>query len=90
MDIIDLAGVKNDVVDNAVERISGGKSRNELMRRFHNVGGLHRFSGDAPFETRLLSHVGTDDNPSLNINDLAGPTNSVVDNAFERISWGKS
>ena len=90
MDINDLAGVKNDVVDNAVERISWGKSRNELMCRFHNVGGLHRFSGDAPFETRLLSHVSTDVNPSLNINDLAGAKNDVVDNAVERISWGKS
>jgi len=90
MDINDHADAKNDVVDNAIERISWGKSRNELMCRFHNDGGLHRFSGDAPFETRLLSHVGTDVDRSLHINDLVDAKNDVVDNAVERISWGKS
>ena len=45
---------RNSVVENAVERNSWGKSRDELLCRFHNSGGLHRISGDAPLETQIL------------------------------------
>ena len=47
---------RNSVVENAIKRNSWGKSRNELSCRFHNGGGLPRFSGDAPLETRILTH----------------------------------
>ena len=46
---------RNSVIENAVERNFWGKSRNELSCRFHNSGGLHRLSGDAPLETRILT-----------------------------------
>jgi hypothetical protein len=42
------------VVEGAVERNSGGKSRCEQMCCFPNTGGLHRTSGDAPLETPTL------------------------------------
>ncbi len=47
-------GARNSVVEHAVERNSWGKSRDELLCRFQNNGGLHRISGDAPLETRTL------------------------------------
>ncbi len=51
-------GEVNSVVETAVERTSWGKSRNEVLCRFHNSGGLHHISGDAPLETRILTHEG--------------------------------
>ena len=45
---------RNSVVENAVERNSWGKSRDELLCRFQNKGGLHHISGDAPLETQIL------------------------------------
>jgi len=42
---------EESVVEDAVERNSGGKSRCEQMCRFPNTGGLHRTSGKAPLET---------------------------------------
>ncbi len=47
-------GARNSVVEHAVKRNSWGKSRDELSCRFRNNGGLHRISGDAPLETRIL------------------------------------
>ncbi len=44
------------VVEDAVERNSWGKSRSDQMCRFPNTGGLHRASGDAPFETQNYTH----------------------------------
>ena len=51
-------GEVNSVVETAVKRTSWGKSRNELLCCFHNSAGLHRISGDAPLETRILTHEG--------------------------------
>ena len=45
---------RNSVLENAVERNSWGKSRDELLCRFQNKGGLHHISGDAPLETQIL------------------------------------
>ncbi len=45
---------EESVVEDAVERNSGGKSRCEQMCRFPNTGGLHRTSGGAPLETPTL------------------------------------
>jgi len=42
---------EESVVEDAVERNSGGKSRCEQTCRFPNTGGLHRTSGGAPLET---------------------------------------
>ncbi len=44
------------VVEDAVERNSWGKSRSDRMCCFPNTGGLHRTSGDAPFETQNFTH----------------------------------
>jgi hypothetical protein len=44
------------VVEHAVERNSWGKSRSDRMCHFPNTGGLHRTSGDAPFETQNFTH----------------------------------
>ncbi len=44
------------VVEDAVERNSWGKSRSDRMCPFPNTGGLHRTSGDAPFETQNFTH----------------------------------
>ncbi len=55
------------VVEDAAERNSWGKSRSDRMCHFPNTGGLHRISGDAPFETQNftcnnnteMSHIAT-------------------------------
>ncbi len=47
---------EGNVVEDAVERTSWGKSRCEWMCRFPNTGGLHRTSGDAPLETPTLQN----------------------------------
>ncbi len=47
-------GARNSVVEHAVECNSWGKSGDELLCRFLNNEGLHRISGDAPLETRIL------------------------------------
>ena len=44
------------VVETAVERNSWGKSRGGRMCRFPNTGGLHHTSGNAPLDTRIMSH----------------------------------
>jgi len=44
------------VVEVAVERNSWGKSRSDMMCRFPNTGGLHRTSGNAPFDTQNISY----------------------------------
>jgi hypothetical protein len=44
------------VVEDSVERNSWGESRSDQMYRFPNTGGLHRTSGDAPFETQNFTH----------------------------------
>jgi len=42
---------EESVVEDAIERNSGGKSRCEQTCCFPNTGGLHHTSGDAPLET---------------------------------------
>jgi len=42
---------EESVVEDAIERNSGGKSRCEQTCRLPNTGGLHRTSRDAPLET---------------------------------------
>ena len=65
----------NSVVETAVERTSWGKSRNELLCRFHNSGGLHRISGDAPLETRILTHE--ENHVNSRIIDIPGVVNKL-------------
>jgi hypothetical protein len=56
-ELITRGGMREgSVVENAVERNIGGKSRCEQMCRFPITGGLHRTSGDAPLETPTLRH----------------------------------
>ena len=62
-------GTRNSGVEYAIERNSWGKSRNELLCRFHNSGGLHRFSGDAPLETQILIRNQRDDESYPDIED---------------------
>ncbi len=68
-------GEVNSVVETAVERTSWGKSRNELLCRFHNSGGLHRISGDAPLETRILTHE--ENHINSRIIDIPGVVNKL-------------
>jgi hypothetical protein len=44
------------VVETAVERNSWGKSRGDWMCRFPKTGGLHHTPGNAPLDTRNMSH----------------------------------
>ena len=74
---------KGSVVENAVERNSWGKSRCEQMCHFPNNGGLHRTSGDAPLETPTLR-----DSELITRGAMCGE--SVVEDAIEHNSWGKS
>jgi len=56
-ELITRGGMREgDVVEDAVERNSWGKSRCEQMCRFPITGGLHRTSGDAPLETPTLQN----------------------------------
>ncbi len=79
---------RNSVVENAIERNSWGKSRNKLSCRFHNSGGLHLFSGDAPLETQILTHNRNDHDLYSQI--LEGIKNSVVEYDVEHNSCKKS
>ncbi len=63
------------VVEEAVERNSWGKSRSDWMCRFPNTGGLHRTSGDAPFETQNFTH---DNDTESNIATTAFYANSNI------------
>ncbi len=44
------------VVEVAIECNSWGRSRSDMMCRFPNTGGLHRTSGNAPFDTQNISY----------------------------------
>jgi len=74
---------EGSVVEDIVEHNSWGKSRCEQMCRFPNTGGLHRTSGGAPLETPTLR------DPEL-ITRGVMCEGSVVEDAVERNSWGKS
>ena len=74
---------ERSVLEDAVVRNSWGKSRCELMCRFPNTGGLHRTSGGAPIETPTLC------DPEL-ITRGGMREGSVLEDAVERNSWGKS
>jgi len=83
-ELITRGGMREgSVVEDAVERNSWGKSRCEQMCRSPNMGGLHRTSGDAPLETPTLR------DPEL-ITRGGMREGSVVEDAVERNSWGKS
>ncbi len=78
---------EGSVVEDAVECNSWGKSRCEQMCRFPNTGGLHRTSGDAPLETPTLR------DPlswQLDLITCGMREGSVVEDAIEHNSWGKS
>jgi hypothetical protein len=75
------------VIEDAVVHNSWGTSGCEWMCCFPNTGGLHRTSGDAPLETHHLIHH----NPWLSItNCRMCAERSVIENAIEGNSWGKS
>jgi hypothetical protein len=75
------------VIEDAIERNSWGKSGCEWMCHFPNTGGLHRTSGDAPPETHNLIHH----NPWQPItNCRMCAERSVIEDAIEGNSWGKS
>ena len=83
-ELITRGGMREgSVVEDAVERNSWGKSRCEQMCRSPNTGGLHRTSGGAPLETPTLR------DPEL-ITRGGMREGSVVEDAVERNSWGKS
>jgi len=83
-ELITRGGMREgSVVEDAVERNSWGKSRCEQMCRLPNTGGLRRTSGDAPLETPTLR------DPLL-ITRVGMREGSVVEDAVERNSWGKS
>jgi hypothetical protein len=91
-------GERNSVVETAVKRTSWGKSRNELLCCFHNSGGLHRISGDALLETRILTHEGNHDNSRLidnstcdvdvNANHIPEPRDAMHGNGIPGIVEG--
>ena len=56
MELLTRGTREGSVVEDAIERNSWGKSRREQMCRFPITGGLHRTSGDAPFETPTLQN----------------------------------
>jgi hypothetical protein len=64
------------VVEDAVERNSWEKFRSDRMCRFPNTGGLHRTSGDAPFETQNFTH--DNDTESSHIATTAFYANSNI------------
>jgi hypothetical protein len=59
--VCDLGPVEEDTV----ERNSRGKSRSDRMCHFPNTGGLHRISGDAPFETQNFTHDNNTDSSHI-------------------------
>ena len=67
------------VVETAVERNSWGKSRGGRMCRFPNTGGLHHTSGNAPLDTRIMSH---------NENRLGTQTGTKLTSASSMIALG--
>jgi len=79
---------EGSVIEDAVEHISWGKSRCEQMCCFPITGGLHRTSGDAPLEKPTLQ------NPikrcQMKLLTRGTHEGSVVEDAVERNSWGKS
>ncbi len=83
-ELIKRGGMREgSVVENAVERNIGGKSRCEQMCRFPNTGGLHHTSGGAPLETPTLR-----DQELITRGGMR--EGSVVENAVERNIGGKS
>jgi hypothetical protein len=74
---------EGSAVEDAVERNSWGKSRCKQMCHFPNTGGLHHTSGGPPLETPTLR------DPEL-ITRGGMREGSVVEDAVERNSWGKS
>jgi len=86
-ELITRGGMREgSVVEDAIERNSGGKSRCEHICRFPITGGLPRTSGDAPLETPTLR------DPELITGGVGGGSGmcgeSVVEDAIERNSWG--
>jgi hypothetical protein len=78
---------EGSVVEDTVEHSSRGKSRCEQLCCFPNTGGLHRTPGDAPLETPTLQDPSSWQ-PKLMTHGMR--EGSVVEDAIERNSWGKS
>jgi hypothetical protein len=72
------------VVEEVVERNSWGKCRSDRMCCFPNTGGLHRTSGDAPFETQNFTH--DNDTKSSHIATTAFYANSNINQQTGAIS----
>jgi hypothetical protein len=72
------------VVEDTVECNSWGKSRSDRMCCFPNTGGLHRTSGDAPFETQNFTH--DNDTESSPIATTAFYANSNINRQMGAIS----
>ncbi len=75
------------VVEDAVERNSWGKSRSDRKCRFPNTGGLHRTSGNAPYDTQnislnngtiLGSHIGPTKTHTCKNNDHGSTITPIV------------
>jgi hypothetical protein len=78
---------EGSVVEDAVERSSRGKFRCDHTCRFPNTGGLHRTPGDTPLEIPTLRDPSSWQ-PELITRGMH--EGSVVEDAVERNSWGKS
>jgi len=88
-ELITRGGMRErSVGEDAVERNSMGKSRCEQMCCFPITGGLHRTSGDAPLETPTLRDLESITGWMGGGSGMRGE--SVVEDAIERNSWGKS
>jgi hypothetical protein len=85
LELITCGMHEGSVVDDAVECNTWGKSRCEQMCHFPHTGGLHRTSGDAPFETPTLRDPSSWQ-PELITRGMC--EGSVVEDAVERNSWG--
>ncbi len=72
------------VVGDTIERNSWGKSRSDRMCCFPNTRGLHRTSGDAPFETQNFTH--DNDIESSHIATTAFYANSNINQQMGAIS----
>ncbi len=88
MELLTRGTHEGSVVEDTLERNSWGKSRCELMCCFPITGGLHRTSGDAPLETPTLQHSSSILQAELITHGMH--EGSVVEDAVERNSWGKS
>jgi hypothetical protein len=78
--------MQEDMIEDAIESNSWGKSGCKWMCCIPDTGELHRTSGDAPLETHNLTHH----NPWQPItNCRMCAERSVIEDAIKGNSWGK-